>query len=313
MSSRRLLAGARCAAALALLVAVGSCGEEPTRTASLQEAASWPDAIQPPTSSPRGEAVTVHWWGEVGERYEARLDAAITVEERPAVGAVRETSRSARWTLLETTTALDDRERPLRARLAIGYEEDGKVVFAGSGADGARLAGSVDRSSRRKPMLLWPNSQNAVLQQGIERLDGLGIGASAPWVPPGEVHVGDAWPLGEVEGPLDAVPSGWTAPPDGPWRSGAFRVEAIEGNGEDAVVVVSGAIRTSMERPGADPQAPIRFLEDLEGTARIAARTGRPVSFELKTIKRTRQGRDEVVEHGRLRGTIRREGPPSDR
>ena len=79
------------------------------------------------------------------------------------------------------------------------------------------------------------------------------------------------------------------------------------------IVVVAGAIRTRLERQGAEGLAPIRLIEDLEGTARISARTGRPLSFELKTVKRTRQNRDEVVEHGRLRGTIQREGPAEDR
>lgn len=310
---------ARVAASLARIVGSGlvlvaaSCGEPPAPQVPPGRPAPWPPELATAPSAAKGDAVTVHWWGEVGERYEASLEAAITVEQRPAVGAVRESSRSARWTLIETTTALDDRQRPLRAELAIRYEEDGKVVFAGSGTDGAPLVGMVDRSSRRKPMLLWPKRQNATLEQGIERLDGLGIGASAPWVPPGDVRVGETWPLTDVEGPLDPPPSGWTGPPEGPWRSGAFRVEAIESAGDDQVVVVAGAIRTRLERQGTTSVAPIRLIEDLEGTARISARTGRPLSFELKTVKRTRQDRDEVVEHGRLRGTIQREGPALDR
>ena len=300
-------------AGAALLLLTAACGDAPHTEPLPPGESPWPAAHVAPAPAPHGDAVTVHWWGEVGERYEASLEAAITVEQRPAVGAVRETSRRAHWTLIETTTALDDRQRPLRAELAIRYEEDGKVVFAGSGTDGAPLVGMVDRSSRRKPMLLWPKRQNATLEQGIERLDGLGIGASAPWVPPGDVRVGDAWPLTDVEGPLDPAPSGWTVPPEGPWRSGAFRVEAIEGDADDPIVVVAGAIRTRLERQGAEGLAPIRLIEDLEGTARISARTGRPLSFELKTVKRTRQNRDEVVEHGRLRGTIQREGPAEDR
>ncbi len=283
--------------AAALGLAHAACGE------------SSPPVVR---SDPHGDPVAVAWRGEVGERYEARIEVRVVDEERTLDGAQRETTHRGVWSIVETTTAIDDAGRPTSADLVVRYASGGA---ADPEADAPTATGTIDRASREHPILRWRDETIGPLHRGAERLDAVGLAADAPWIPRNVVRVGEAWRLDEVEGPLDPPPVGWSAPASAPWRDGTFRVAAIEGRGEDAIVVVTAETTTRLLRDDVadDDRPPIHLTEDLEGTARIAARDGRPLSFEITVRKRTSQSGNAAVEHARVIGAIRRVAPTDGR
>lgn len=281
-------------------LAAAACGEPATP-------APPPDAPLPAlSSSPSGEAVAVAWRGVVGERYTATLSAEQVLEQHPADGPTTAESRTARWQLVEETLAVDGRDRPLRARLVVTYRED---------ADDAAAEPSVamiDRSSRRHPYVMWTSGSDPLVGTAAGRLDAAGLGGSAPWIHGPSVRLGEAWTLADVAGPAQDVPAGWAPPEEGPWTEGRFHVTAIEGRGADTVIVVAMTTRTRLVRTDPEDEAgPMHLTEDVVGEARIAAATGRPLALEITTTKRTAQAGHEVVEHGRLVGTVDRT-PPED-
>lgn len=280
------------------LLGLQACGEGPAPLPAPDE------PLAPLVSAPAGEAVDVAWRGVVGERYTASFSAEQTLEQRPADGPATEATRRATWQLVEETVDVDGRDRPLRARMEITYAE------GGPDADAEPAIALIDRSSRRHPHVMWTQGGGTPVASAAGRLDAAGLGGSPPWIPTPAVQVGQAWTLQEVTGAGPEAPPGWQEPEEGPWTEGRFLVTAIEGRGADAVVVVQMTTRTRLLRPApAEDGGPLQMTEDVTGTAHIAAATGRPLSLELETTKRTTQGEHEVLEHGRLEGVIVRTPP----